>query len=90
MSNFKFSPATFIPFRDAKAVARVRKIKRKDITRHWNPDFRIQVWPDADIEFLWIADMFNRIRQAGEAGKRIVLIMPNPWPALASLKPREV
>jgi glucosamine-6-phosphate deaminase len=85
MKEFKFSPATCIPFRDAKAVERVRRIKRKDITRHANPDFRIQVIPDADLEFLWIADMFHRIQQASEAGRKIVLIMPNPWPSYAKV-----
>ena len=85
MKEFTFSPATFIPFRDPKTVARVRKIKRKDITRHRNPDFRIQVLPDADIEFLWITDMFHRIQQAAEARRPVVLITPNPWPSYAKV-----
>jgi len=85
MNEFKFSPAAFIPFRDAKTVERVRKIKRKDITRHRNPDFRIQVLPDADIEFLWVTDMFHRIQQAAEARRKVVLITPNPWPSYAKV-----
>lgn len=85
MSSFKFSPATWIPFRDARTIARVRTIGRKDITRHRNPDFRIQVFPDADIEFLWIADMFHRISEAAEARRQIVLIIPNPWPSYAKV-----
>jgi glucosamine-6-phosphate deaminase len=85
MKEFKFSPATFIPFRDPKTVERVRKIKRKDIARHRNPDFRIQVLPDADIEFLWITDMFHRIQQAAEEQRKMVLITPNPWPSYAKV-----
>src|ERR1035441_6519032 len=85
MKEFKFSPATFIPFRDPKTVERVRKIKRKDIARHRNPDFQIQVLPDADIEFLWIADMFHRIQQAAEEQRKMVLITPNPWPSYAKV-----
>jgi 6-phosphogluconolactonase/glucosamine-6-phosphate isomerase/deaminase len=83
--SFKFQPAQCIPFRDLKVIERVRKIKRKDITKHSNPDFRIQVLPDADIEFLWIADMFHRIHQAAIEGRQIVLIMPNPWPSYSKV-----
>jgi 6-phosphogluconolactonase/glucosamine-6-phosphate isomerase/deaminase len=79
--TFTFKPAAGIPFRDVKVIERVRKIKRKDITHHRNPDFRIQVLPDADIEFMWIADMFQRIHQAALQRRPIVLIMPNPWPS---------
>ena len=81
MKSFQFSPSEHIPFRDLKAVEKVRKIKRQDITRHSNPDFRISVVPDQDVEFLWIADMFHRIKQAAEEQCQLVLIMPNPWPS---------
>ena len=81
MKKFNFRPADFIPFRDLKTIERLRKIKRREITRHWNPDFCIRVLPDADIEFLWVKDMFHRIKQAADEGRQIVLIMPNPWPS---------
>ncbi|OPZ30922.1 MAG: glucosamine-6-phosphate deaminase [Lentisphaerae bacterium ADurb.BinA184] len=81
MSTFRFQPAAFIPFRDTAAIARVRRIRRADITRHPNPDFRIRVIPDADVERLWVRDMFTRIRESAEAGRRMVMIMPNPWPS---------
>ncbi len=83
--KFTFAPADFIPFRDMKAIARVRQIKREDITKHRNPDFRITVVPDAEVEFLWITDMFFRIKEAMEAGQSLVMIMPNPWPGYAKL-----
>lgn len=83
--KFPFSPAAFIPFRDTKAIARVRRIKRADLAKHRNPDFRITIVPDAEIEFLWITDMFFRIKDAMEAGKTFVAIMPNPWPGYAKL-----
>lgn len=84
-SEFTFAPATFVPFRDRRAVARVRRIRREDIAKHPNSDFRISVVPDADIEFFWIMDMFFRIKTAMEAGRRLVAIMPNPWPRYAKL-----
>jgi len=80
MSTFTFQPAAFIPFRDLKVIERVRRIKREDITRHKNPDFRITVVPDAEFEDLWINDIFQRIRQSSDAGQQLVMIMPNPWP----------
>jgi glucosamine-6-phosphate deaminase len=80
-SGFDFSPASFVPFRDKAEVERVRAIPRAKLTEHPNPDFRIRILPDAEIEPLWIADMFERIRRSSEAGERFVMIAPNPWPS---------
>ena len=80
-SAFNFSPASFVPFRDKAAVERVRAIPRAKLTEHPNPDFRIRILPDAEMEPLWIADMFERIRRSSEAGERFVMIAPNPWPS---------
>jgi len=80
MAKFKWSPAKFIPFRDMKAIERCRQIKRKDITKHWNPDFRIQVLAADKIEPKWINDIFQRIKQSADEGRQLVMIMPNPWP----------
>lgn len=80
MSTFRYGPATFVPFRDVAAIERCRRIRKEEITRHANPDFRISVVPDGDVEFMWCVDMFQRIRQAAEEGRRVVLITPNPCP----------
>lgn len=83
--KFTFAPAHFVPFRDQKVIERIRRIRRQNITEHWNPEFKITVFPDADIEFLWVTDMFHRIKTAMEAGREFVMIMPNPWPGYAKL-----
>ncbi len=83
--EFSYAPAEFIPFRDRAVIERVRRIKKQNITKHWNPDFKITVVPDADVEFLWITDMFHRIQTAMEAGKPLVMITPNPWSRYARL-----
>lgn len=83
--KFTYAPAAFIPFRDQAVIERIRKIKREDITKHRNPDFRISVVPDADVEFLWLTDMFHRIKTAMEADQPLVMITPNPWPNYARL-----
>jgi glucosamine-6-phosphate deaminase len=77
--RFDYEPAAFVPFRDRKVLARVRAIKREDIAKHWNPDYRINVVQDADIEFLWLNDMFHRIKTAMEQERQFVMITPNPW-----------
>jgi len=43
MTNFIYSPSMHVPFRDKEALERVRRIKRADITKHWNPEFKITV-----------------------------------------------
>jgi glucosamine-6-phosphate deaminase len=85
MSDFQFHPAEFVPFRDTEAIARVRAIRKEDIAKHLNPDFRITVLPDSEVEFRWAADMFWRIRRAAEAGETVVIITPNPCPVYAKV-----
>ena len=84
-SEFRFSPAECIPFRDRKVLDRVRAIRRKDITRHPNPDFRISVIPDHEVEFRWISDIVDRLKNAAESRSPYVMIMPNPWSGYARL-----
>lgn len=80
MSTFQYSPSPWVPFRDVAALERCRKIKREDITKHPNPDFKITVHRDDDVEHMWVADMFHRIKTAADAGERMVVITPNPCP----------
>ncbi len=77
---FTFEPAAFVPFRDKAIVERMRGIKRERMTQHPNPDFRIRILPDAEMEPLWIEEIFSRILRSAEAGEKLVMIMPNPWP----------
>ena len=80
MAAFKYRPSPYVPFRDEKALARVRRIKRADLAKHPNPDFKIHIMKGEDIQFLWVTDMFYRLKQAAESGERIVMILPNPCP----------
>lgn len=80
MSDFKFSPSKWVPFRDLAAVERCRNIKRSEIDKHPNPDFKIRVVKDADVEFIWVTDMYMRMRRAAQEGRPLVMIMPNPCP----------
>jgi len=81
MDKFEYSPSKWVPFRDKKVLERVRNIKREDITKHPNPDFKIIVLKDSEVEFRWVIDVFYRIKKASDEGKRLVLITPQPHPA---------
>ncbi|MHB1000396.1 MAG: sugar phosphate isomerase family [Armatimonadota bacterium] len=85
MSEFKWRPASFIPFQDTEAVDRVRSIKREDLTKHPNPDFKIEIIPDSDFEFRWLMDMFYRIKTSADEGKQLVLIVPQPYTGYSKL-----
>ena len=78
MTEFNYSPSKWVPFRDREVLDRVRRIKREDMARHANPDFKIHIVPDADVEWIFVADMFHRIKTASDAGTPVVLILPNP------------
>jgi glucosamine-6-phosphate deaminase len=85
MNSFKFTPAKFVPFRDTEVIESVRRIKREDMTKHPNPDYRISILPDAHVEIVWLTDMFHRIKTAADEGRRFVMILPNPWPRYSML-----
>jgi len=80
MSEFTYEPSKHVPFADPEVIARCRAIKRSEIENHPNPDFKIQVVPDEDLVFIWLTDMYRRIKEAGEAGRSIAMLLPNPWP----------
>ncbi len=80
--DFAYGLAHFISFRDAEACERVRRIKRDELTRHPNPDFRIAV-VDEPAEFYrrFAEDLVGRIRAARDEGRQFVAILPvGPMP----------
>jgi len=79
-STFTFEPAPWIPFRDKEVCERVRKIKREDMEKHPNPDFKIKIVPD--VTSIWISDMVLRIKESDVLNKKLVMIMPNPCPTV--------
>lgn len=85
MTEFRYSPSKWVPFRDVAVLDRVRKIRRGDITKHANGDYRIEVQKDADVGFKFAVDMLQRIVRARDAGEKIVFILPNPNPRYLTL-----
>lgn len=80
--SFRYKPAQCVPFRDLREIERCRSIRRADIEKHPNPDFRIRVLPADEIEFHWIADMCRRIKESDDLQRPVVLILPNPCPSI--------
>lgn len=79
MKDFNYSPSKWIPWGvDKDTLEKIRNIKRADIEKHPNPDLKIRVVPDAEAEYIWLADMFYRVKNAADENKKVVLIMPNP------------
>jgi glucosamine-6-phosphate deaminase len=80
--SFDYELSSFIPFRDAKACAKVRAIKKEDICKHPNPEFKIRVIEDVNEFYLEFAlDIVGRIKHAHEEGKPFVGIFPvGPMP----------
>jgi len=77
---FTFTAAPWVPFQDKAVLERVRAIRREDMEKHDNPDFKIKIVPD--VTSLWIADMILRIRESDEQDKKVVMLMPNPAPTV--------
>lgn len=74
---FQYDLAKFIPFRDAKACARVRAIKRGDLHKHKNKNFKIEVIQEkAEFYSRFAIDIVSRIVESGKKGKKLVLILP--------------
>lgn len=80
MGEFEFSPSKWVPFRDKEVLEKVRRIKKEDFARYPNPNLKIHVVKDFDAWFIFMMDIFFRIKEAMEAGKRLVMILPQPWP----------
>lgn len=81
MSDFTFTPAPWIPFRDEKVLDYCRRIRREDMEKPHptNPDFKIKVV--ADCSSLFVADCFTRIKMSDDLDQKLTMIFPNPWPS---------
>lgn len=81
MAMFKYQPHPSVPFRDSKALERCRRIRRADIENTRGKKCSIRVESDADVEFIWVTEIFQRIQRASDEGRQLVLILPNPCPS---------
>jgi glucosamine-6-phosphate deaminase len=75
-SEFKYEPSHYVPFRDKVVLEQMRGIGPEDFRNHPNPNLRVHVGVDFDMAM----DIFRRIKEASDAGRTLVLILPQPWP----------
>lgn len=81
---FKYSLATFLPFRDIKACEKARAIRKEDLVRHPRKNVEIRIIEDdAAFLFAWALDIVGNIKKAAEEGRRHVIILPAPNPQYA-------
>jgi 6-phosphogluconolactonase/glucosamine-6-phosphate isomerase/deaminase len=78
--EFSYEPSHHVPFRDKAVLERMREIGRADFENHPNPNLKVRVEKVADVGFIFMMDIFFRIKEASEAGRQLVLILPQPWP----------
>lgn len=83
LKGFEYGMAKWLPYQDLEACRRARAIKREDITKHPNPDFRIEVLADDEFPFRLVTEVFLTIKKAMDEGRRLVLITPQPEPLYA-------
>jgi 6-phosphogluconolactonase/glucosamine-6-phosphate isomerase/deaminase len=78
MTGFAFNPSHHVPFRDTEVLERMRRITRDDFEHYRHPQVTLQVKKDSEIGYVGLLDQFFRIKNAMEAGKRLVMILPQP------------
>ena len=84
-SEFSYGLSKWAPLQDKQACQRVRGISRQDLAKHSNPKLSIEILKDDEVAFRRIMDIFGRIKQASEEGRRLVLILPQPHPQYAKV-----
>ncbi len=84
-TDFKYELAECLPFRDREACARARAIKRADVDKHKNPNFKIHVIENEQaFQFAYVMDIVSGIKRALDEGrKHYALILPAPNPNYA-------
>lgn len=81
-NDFRYEPAGCVPFRDKAVLEKMRDITREDFVRlpQINPNLNVRFVKPAEVGMMYFFDMFGRIREAMEAGRNLVMILPQPWP----------
>jgi glucosamine-6-phosphate deaminase len=84
-TEFTYEPSVHVPFRDKAVLEEMREIGRDDFTNHPNPNLDITVMRDEEMGFAFTYDIFFRIKEAMEADRQLVMILPQPWPFYAKV-----
>jgi glucosamine-6-phosphate deaminase len=85
LEGFTYDMARWLPFRDQEACKRARTITRDQITKPASAHLKIQIIPDDQFPFRLVTEIFSRIKQASDEGRRLVFITPQPEPLYAQV-----
>ena len=77
---FQFQPAGFVPYKNKEVLERCRALSGEALTKHPNPDFRIQIVQNPS--GIWVGDMVARILRSDLTDEKVVMILPNPCPGI--------
>ncbi len=88
MKEFNFKPADFVPYKNKEVLDRVRNIKREDMEKHPNPNFKIRIV--GNVGQLRMADTIARIQRSDLLDEKLVMILPNPGPSLYEAVARSI
>ncbi len=77
---FNYKIADFVPYKNKVVLDKVRNMSGEELTKHPNPDFKIQIVTDPGS--IWIADMVARIQKSDLLNQKCVMILPNPCPVV--------
>ena len=78
MSEFKFKPAEWVPFKDLDVIDRLSKMTPEEIEKHPNPDVNIKILENFGSVIL--AEKFMYIKESYEQNKKFSTIFGNPNP----------
>lgn len=78
--DFEFKPHPDLPFRDVEILDMCRTKKAEDYialnnTRH---NWDVNIVEDDFLWWIWVTDMFKRIKESDDENKKCVMILPNP------------
>ena len=78
MSEFKFKPASWVPFKDQEVMNRLAKMTPEELEKHPNPDVHIKVLENFGC--VEAAEKFMYIKESFEQNKKFSTIFGNPNP----------
>lgn len=78
--NFNFCPHPALPFRDQKVLNDCRGKREEDYLglNNTRPNWKLEIVEDDFLMWVWVADMFKRLKESDERDEKVVMILPNP------------
>ncbi len=84
MSQFNYQMSDFVPFKDKEVCEQVRSIKKEDLCKHPNGNFKIRIIEDQiAFAFSFLTDVVAGIKKSLDEGRQHVIILPAPNPQYA-------